>query len=516
LGGLAALYKKEYSIKFCAAGLSVSMTALIAEGLILNRYSLQRHDSMYIMLIPVMIFLFRILLMIKGKSRKTLRDISMLIYILHPLCIVLVRGFAKAAGLERYLIGNSILHFIAVTLSALAGSFILVYLYNRLIPRNRQNRQVETCRAWAEIDLDSLKHNVKQLQQILPDDCSLMAVVKSNAYGHGDLEISRVLNKMGIEAFAVATLQEGIELRRHGIKGEILILGYTHPDEASLLVRNDLTQTIVDYDYGEMLNNTGFKIKVHVKIDTGMHRLGESDDSLLNIDRIYQCKNLTVNGTFTHLSAADSLDASNVAFTKAQVRKFYKTLEHLESRHCNPNKIHIQNSYGILNYPELDCDYARVGIALYGVLSKENDTTRICADLKPVLSLKARVVLTREIKQGESVGYSRNFVAKQNTKIAVLCIGYADGIPRNLSCGRGYVLIKGKRAEIIGNICMDQLTVDITGIPGVQQGDIATLIGRDGDEEITAESVASRAGTITNELLSRLGSRINRVYKKIA
>ncbi len=513
IGAMLAISKKEYSIRQNTVGFALSMVTLIAEGLILHRFLLQRHDSMYFMLVPTMIFLFRILLSIEGKSRKLLRDISLLVYILHPLCIILVRGFAKIIGLEIYLIGNSLIHFIAVTVATLATSVITVYLRKRFFPFSRQP-QSERCRAWAEIDLDRLKHNVNQLRQLLPDECRLMAVVKSNAYGHGDMEISRVLNNSGVFDFAVATLSEGIDLRNNRIKGDILILGYTHPEEAPLLVKYDLTQTVVDYQYAEMLDSTGVKIKVHIKIDTGMHRLGETNDALSNLDKTYNCKNLIVTGTFTHLSTADSMEPTNVSFTEEQIRKFYNTLDYLKSHNRNPSKIHIQSSYGILNYPELDCDYARVGIALYGVLSKENETTKVRADLRPVLSLKARVVLTKEIKQGESVGYNRNFIAEQNTKIAVLCIGYADGVPRSLSCKKGYVLIKGKKAPIVGNICMDQMTVDISDIPNVQQGDIATIIGRDGNEEITAELVASMAGTITNELLSRLGSRIERVYKK--
>ncbi len=515
MGAMIALSKKTYSTKENTVGFAISMTALITEGLILHHFSLQRHDSMYFMLVPTMIFLFRILLTMKGASQKTLRDISMIVYILHPLCIIFVRGFAKVVGLESYLIGNSLIHFIAVTVVTLCISVTTVYLRNRLFPSRRQT-QLERCRAWAEIDLDKLKHNVNQLRHLLPDECRLMAVVKSNAYGHGDIKISRVLNRTGVFDFAIATLSEGIELRNNRIKGDILILGYTHPDEAALLVRYDLTQTVVDYEYAEILDSTGLKIKVHIKIDTGMHRLGETNDALSNLDRTYNCKNLIVNGTFTHLSTADSMEPSNISFTKEQIRKFYDTLDYLKSNNRNPSNIHIQSSYGILNYPELDCDYARVGIALYGVLSKDNETTKVRADLKPVLSLKARVVLTKEIKQGESVGYGRNFTAIRNTKIAVLCIGYADGIPRSLSCKKGYVLIKGKKAPIVGNICMDQLTVDVSDIPGVQQGDIATIIGRDGNEEITAESVASMAGTITNELLSRLGNRIERVYSKAA
>ena len=515
LGGIIADSKKEYSITKNIVGFAFAFTALTAEALILNHYYLQRHDSMYIMLVPVMIFLFRMLLSIKGESQKTLRDISLLVYILHPLCIIFVRGFAKVLNLEAYLIGNSLLHFIAVTVVTICVSVVTVYFYKHLTLHKRQT-QLGRCRAWAEIDLDRLAHNVNQLKCLLPHECQLMAVVKSNAYGHGDIEISKVLNKTGISAFAVATLAEGIELRTNKIKGEILILGYTHPLEAPLLVKYNLTQTVVDYQYAELLDSTGLKIKVHIKIDTGMHRLGETNDALSNLDRTYNCKNLIVRGTYTHLSTADSIEPSNISFTKEQIKKFYNTLNYLKSHNRNPSKIHIQSSYGILNYPELDCDYARVGIALYGVLSKQNEKTKVRADLRPVLSLKARVVLTKEIQSGESVGYGRNFIAKKDTRIAVLCIGYADGIPRSLSCKKGYVLIKGKKAPIVGSICMDQLTVDISEIPEVQQGDIATLIGRDGNEEITAEWMASMAGTITNELLSRLGNRIERVYKKTA
>lgn len=515
LGAIIAKSKREYSLRKNLAGFALAFSALIAEALILHHYSLQRHDSMYIMLLPAMYFLFGILLKIKGESKKTLRDISMLVYILHPLCIILVRGFAKVLKLEKYLIRNSLIHFIAVTVATIVISVIIVYLWKQLTTYKRQT-QPEKCRAWAEIDMDRLKHNVNQLNCLLPHECQLMAVVKSNAYGHGDIEISKALNKAGVYAFAVATLSEGIELRNNKIKGEILILGYTHPDEAPLLVRYDLTQTVVDYEYAEILDSTGLKIKVHIKIDTGMHRLGETNDALSNLDRTYNCKNLIIGGTYTHLSSADSVDPSNILFTKEQIKKFYSTLNYLKSHNRNPSKIHIQSSYGILNYPELDCDYARVGIALYGVLSKENEKTKIRAALEPVLSLKARIVLTKEIQEGESVGYGRSFIAVKRTKIAVLCIGYADGIPRSLSCGKGYVLIKGKKAPIIGNICMDQLTVDISDIPDVQHGDIATLIGDDGNEAITAEQVASLAGTITNELLSRLGNRIERVYKKVA
>lgn len=184
-------------------------------------------------------------------------------------------------------------------------------------------------------------------------------------------------------------------------------------------------------------------------------------------------------------------------------------LDWLKSSGLNIPKAHIQSSYGLLNYPELECDYIRVGVALYGVLSSTNDKAKLELDLRPVLSLKAKVVLIRKIKQGESVGYSRAFTATRDSLIAILPIGYADGFPRNLSCGNSYALIGGRQAPIVGKICMDQLAVDVTDIPNVKTGSIATLIGKDGKEEITAPMVAESAESITNELLSRMGHRLN-------
>lgn len=374
--------------------------------------------------------------------------------------------------------------------------------------RGRTRKKASKDRAWAEIDLDNLGHNVEEFRRILPKCCKIMAVVKANAYGHGDIEISRKLNRLGVSAFAVATINEGIRLRENGVAGEILILGYTFPEEFHKLIRYDLTQTVVDHEYAAILNEYRSKIKVHVKIDTGMHRLGENYKELQNIIRIFQCRNLTVNGTYTHLSAADSLICDDMEFTNKQIELFYKTVDRLKAAGYHPGKLHIQSSYGVLNYPYLKCDYARIGIAMYGVLSSINAETRINVDLRPVLALKARVVLTKDISENETVGYGRQFKAEKDTKVAVISVGYADGIPRSLSCGNGYVLIKGQRAVIIGKICMDQLMVDITGIPEVRQGDAVTLVGREGAEYISAETVAQNSGTLTNEFLSRLGARL--------
>ncbi len=386
------------------------------------------------------------------------------------------------------------------------------YVFQLLKWKGKKKDKFKRDRAWAEINLDNLGSNVRQLKSILPKDCGIMAVVKANAYGHGDIEIAGELNKLGIHAFAVATVEEGVNLRRKGIEGVILVLGYTFPGEISRLIRYDLTQTVLDHGYAAALNAYGRKIKVHVKIDTGMHRLGENCNEIQNILSIYRCENLVINGTFTHLSVSDSLEDRDVEFTNLQIEKFYDTVKMLKEAGCNPGKIHIQSSYGVLNYPYLKCDYARIGIAIYGVLSSENTKTRVNIDLQPVLSLKARVVLTREVTENESVGYGRQFTAEKNTRIAVISAGYADGIPRNLSESGGYVFINGKKAPIAGKICMDQLMVDISDITGVRQGDTATLIGSDGSGCIPVEALAAQSGTLANELLSRLGHRISRNY----
>ncbi|WP_277623677.1 alanine racemase [Candidatus Contubernalis alkaliaceticus] len=215
-------------------------------------------------------------------------------------------------------------------------------------------------------------------------------------------------------------------------------------------------------------------------------------------------KNLIVCGTYTHLCASDSMDEEDVVFTKNQIEYFYNAISELKKININTGKLHIQSSYGVLNYQELQCDYARLGIALYGVLSNRDDWTKVQINLRPVFSLKARIVLTKKVAEGETIGYGRKFTAPGDMLIAVVSIGYADGLSRNLSSMDGYVLIKGHRAKIIGFICMDQMMVDISNIKGVRSNDIVTIIGEDGDQQIRAEEVAWQTGTITNELLSRM------------
>ena len=366
-------------------------------------------------------------------------------------------------------------------------------------------------RAWIENDADALAHNVYFLQSRLHPACRLMPAVKANAYGHGAAEIAGELQKFGITAFCVACLEEALELRRAGITEDILILGYTAPEEMPLLEQYHLIQAVVDEAYAEELNNSRCVTEVHLAVDTGMHRLGVRAENTEAICRILDMQYLRVRGIFTHLCADDVLMPPECAYTAHQAAEFEQLGQILQERGYEGLKMHQLASYGVLNYPELGGDYARVGIALYGVLSTGEDTAKWQQELWPVLSLKARVASVRDLHPGEYAGYGMAFQAGHEMKIAALTIGYGDGVPRELAQNGGYVLLAGKRAPIIGRICMDQMMVDVSGIPEVSQGDTAVLLGRMGSEQITAADWADRCGTISNEILSQMGERLERI-----
>lgn len=378
----------------------------------------------------------------------------------------------------------------------------------------------ETNRAWIELNRDHLLHNVRELQRLAGERCALMPAVKADAYGHGDVLISRMLQDAGIRDYCTATVDEAVRLRRAGIRGHILILGYTHPKAFPQLEQYSLTQTVIDADYAEKLSGYMQKVSgcsrvlsIHAAIDTGMHRLGilyEDTDSIL---RLWALPGLQITGVFSHLCVSDGVTAEERRFTEKQIRRFRHTTDALHAKGLGGFRTHIQGSYGILNYSQHHFDLARPGIALYGVLSSRKDRTAAASAtdlLKPVLSLKARISCIRELPAGESAGYGLAYTAKSTRKIAIVTAGYADGIPRSLS-NRGHALVNGKRVPIIGRICMDQLTLDVTDVPAVQQGDEAVFIGRSGEREIRAEEMAEDAETITNEILSRMGERVRRV-----
>jgi len=369
----------------------------------------------------------------------------------------------------------------------------------------------EKGRAWAEIDLDALSHNAAEISSLLPQGCELMAVVKADAYGHGAGMVSRRLQQDGYKTFAVATVGEGVSLRESGIDGEILVLGYTHPNDAALLSKHKLIQLVVDGTHAGALDKTGYKLRVHIALDTGMHRLGIEPVKYDEILSVFACGNLSVEGLATHLAVSDSLDARDIEFTQSQYHQCLAIADKLRSNGYDIGKLHAQPTHGVLNHPGFKCDYARVGIAMYGVMTTDDDTV-IKPSLRPVLSLRAIVAQVRWIGAGESVSYGRIYTADKPTKLATVDIGYADGVPRHMSGNGGTCIVKGCRVPIVGRICMDMLMLDVTSVDQVAAGDVVTLIGRDGDEEVRCEDFAAASGTITNEILSCLGRRLPRLY----
>ena len=380
----------------------------------------------------------------------------------------------------------------------------------------------ETDRAWISIDKENLLHNVKELRRLSGAGCALMPAVKANAYGHGDVLVCRILQDAGIRDYCVASVDEGIRLRQAGISGQILILGYTHPDGFAELMHYRLTQTAVDLDCAGRLSVYAGKVNcgrtagnrdtiaVHVGVDTGMHRLGIPYDRTDLIEKVWGLPDLRVTGLFSHLCVSDGLTDAEEKYTREQIQRFDQAADYLHKKSIRGFKCHIQGSYGLLNYPEYSYDLSRPGIALYGCLSSADDRVRASVSLKPVLSLKARAASIKELPAGESAGYGLTYTADSTRRIAIVSVGYADGIPRSLSnCGEA--LVRGRKIPVIGRICMDQLTLDVTDVPGILPGDEVVLIGSSGECRLTAEDMAGKAGTITNEILSRLGGRLRRV-----
>ncbi len=506
LGGLLAEREPAPSAGPCGAGLLLSLAVLLAEGIFVKYFHLARFDALYLSLPLCLFFLFSWLRALVLPPAPRLRSWTGAVYVLHPLCIVLIRGGARLAGLTELLVEHSLVHYSAVVL--LSG--LLALPFALLSPG--QGGAPHRARAWIEVDAAVLRHNIRALTALLPGDCRLMAVLKANAYGHGDVLCARICRSAGVTTFAAATVEEGVRLRKSGVRGEILVLGYSGADAVPRLARFHLSQAVVSLEHARLLQAQGRRIQVHLKVDTGMHRLGVPWDRPDLLGRVFACRNLQVKGLFTHLSGAEDPSPAGQAQTREQIRRFQWAAAELARAGHSPGALHLQGSYGLLNYGAVEgCSLVRAGIALYGLLSSPEDHTRIDPGLRPVLSLRARVAQIHTLLPGERAGYDGAFTAQHPTRLALVTIGYADGWPRALSCGAGRVLIRGREAPVAGLICMDQMLVDVTAIPGVSPGDTATLIGRDGDAELTAGAAAAAAGSITNELLSRLGPRLERI-----
>lgn len=514
LGGLIADKNRRIPFGKSMVRFALFFLLMTGEALVLHHFHMQRHDSMYLFLPLAMYFLFQTLLSFQGRRPAGLRNLALLVYLLHPMMIVAVRLLAKVTSLQGLLVENSLVHFLAVALLSTGCAIAGTALWSRIKPMCKKAEKWEReysegkDRAWIEVNLENLEHNVREIQRLVAPNCKIMAVVKREAYGHGGLEIASCLDKIGIRAFAAATIDEAILLRKCGIQGEILILGYTDIRRAAQLKKYRLTQTLVDAPYAMALSKKGISVQGHLKIDTGMHRLGMDWREVSRIKAVFSLPNIKVTGMYTHLCCPDSRRPEDIAFTKKQAERFFKLAAALENEGVILPKLHIQSTYGVLNYPEIKCDYVRIGIGLYGVLSTPDKNTRLKPDLRPVLSLKARVAVIQRVAEGESVGYGRTFVPRRDSRIAVVAIGYGDGLPRSLSCGRGRALIHGRTFPIVGRICMDCLFVDITEEEDIWVGDTVTLIGEGAFGTLAAPDIADSTGSISNELLCRLSSRL--------
>lgn len=489
-----------------AAGLLVlAAVCMAAEAGLLRLYNIPRHDSMYIALPFVMGCLFALLTKMGGRARPALRAGAMLVYVLHPMVIVVLRGAAGVLGLEALLVGNSVVHFVLVCAGSAAAAAVCLWVKSHFF----QNRPAAHG-AVAEIDCAALRHNIQALQNRLPTGCVLMPALKADGYGHGAVAVAKVLRSAGVHHCCVANVPEGVALRKHGVRGTILVLGFTPVEQLHLVRRFHLTQTILDCAYAQQVDAADAPIRAHIKVDTGMHRLGEDAANLPQIRAMLQMKNLRVEGIYTHLCVCDDTLPEHAAITHGQVERFQTLVRQLQSEGYNL-PAHLHSSYGVLNYPCAGMQFARTGVALYGVVDPARAKVQP-GEFRPALRLKTQVALLREVPAGQGVGYGLDDAAAGPRRVAMLPIGYADGLPRTLSNGVGRVLVCGQYAPIVGRVCMDQTTIDVTGLPAAC-GDEVVLIGTQGKRTITVVEVAHRAGTIPNELLSRLGHRLPRVYK---
>ncbi len=369
--------------------------------------------------------------------------------------------------------------------------------------------------SWAEIDLAATAHNVKRIRQIVGPRVAVMAVVKAEAYGHGALEVARAALQSGATWLGVAALNEAIPLRQAGITAPLLVLGWTPGWLARQAVENDVACTVFDLDtageFSRVAQEIGRKARVHVKIDTGMGRLGLMPDEVVGtIQQTVAMEGLSIEGIFTHFARADEADP---AYTRQQIDCFKQVLRNLETRGIAIPIRHAANSPGILRFPESHFDIVRLGIAMHGL--DPSDEAPLPADFRPALALKTMVAQVKTLPPGSPVSYGGTYVTKSRERIAVLPIGYADGFRRKPNHW-GEVLVRGQRAPIVGRVCMDQTMIDVTHIPGVARGDEVMLIGAQGDDRIRAEDVALRLGTNNYEVVSMLMARVPRVYPEQA
>ncbi|MEG6615044.1 alanine racemase [Peptococcaceae bacterium 1198_IL3148] len=366
---------------------------------------------------------------------------------------------------------------------------------------------------WAEVDLSAIAHNVGEVRRVVKPQAKVMAVVKANGYGHGAVPVAKTALANGADCLAVARLGEALVLRKSGITGSILLLGYTPPEQYQELIANDLTQTVYTLPMARELNSAALKmgkqLTIHIKIDTGMGRLGfiPDENSLAEIEQIKQLPQLNVEGIFTHFAKADAWDK---AYVNLQFERFTTFIDKLSQRGIKFKLRHAANSAAIIDHPDTHLDMVRAGIMMYG-LYPSSEVNRDRVILKPAMALKTRVAHIKRLPAGNHISYGCRYCTEMETTIATLPLGYADGFTRMLK--KGEVLVAGQRAPVVGSICMDQCMVDLGSNQTVQTGDEVVVIGCQGDCCIPVEELAEKLGTINYELVCMVATRVPRIYK---
>lgn len=374
----------------------------------------------------------------------------------------------------------------------------------------------EYFRTYAKIDLEAILHNINEAKKRIEKNVKVMAIIKADGYGHGAAKLGDFL-KSEVDYYGVATLEEALELRKSGIELPILILGYTSPSQYIEVVKNNITQTVYNTEMAKEMSKAGAickkEAKVHIALDTGMTRIGfdANEDGIAEVQEILTFSNLVVEGLFTHFATADEADKS---YSKLQISKYDKFVALLEERDINIPIKHMCNSAGIMEFDHHRFDMVRCGIITYGLYPSE-EVNKNAITLKPALQWKTHVINVNIVDAGHGVSYGKTYITKNETKIATLSVGYADGYPRALS-SKGRVLIHGKYAPIIGRICMDQMMVDVTHIDNVKIEDEVTLVGKDGENIIYVEELANMAGSFNYEFVCGIGKRVQRLYRELA
>lgn len=369
---------------------------------------------------------------------------------------------------------------------------------------------------WVEVNLDHLAHNIREVRRVTHKNAMVTAVIKADGYGHGAVHIAETLLENGADRLAVATLTEALQLRKHYKNTEILILGYTEADSVHLAVENDLIQTIYDdgqaHEFNRIAASMNKTLKVHIKLDTGMIRLGmmPTDETVKTIVKMTELSNLYVEGMYTHFARADEKDKSA---TKKQIDHFNHVKNGLEANRIVLDIYHVSNSAGIIDLSEYNYDMVRAGIMLYGLYPSDE----VCHEdvkLKEVMSLHAKISRVQDVETEIGVSYGHQYITDKRTTIGTLPLGYADGYSRSLTF-KSEAIIKGKglKVPVIGRICMDQCMIDVTGID-VKMGDEVILFGRDGETEISIDDIANHLGTINYEIVCMINRRVPRVYTK--